>query len=160
MSNENAPLSDELILGMTEFNKTEEEEIELVVTEDSEESEEYVSGPDSVPRMTERECLWFGKYDAEKRNHILGVEYKKLEVQALKLQLRVYELELEIAKRDTFSTISSVQEDKKKLVELASAMEPKYNEFVEELASKHDLDPRKMSFDVDTGLLKDLRDLE
>lgn len=98
---------------------------------------------DHIARMTEVECLKFGKLDAEIRNAMQGMQISAYRKQDFK---REFEAKCR-------------QEDEKiaALNAIVQRLRPEYDSLIDELARKFDIkDKTKMSIDPDTGIVRDI----
>jgi hypothetical protein len=95
-----------------------------------------------VPRLTEVESLRFGKFDAELRNVMQGIQLK--------------EYEIEKAQREYQEKRNSLMNQKTELVLKQQALKPQYVEMVEGLAKKYKMDSTKMTIDPDSGIIREI----
>jgi len=98
---------------------------------------------DRCVHLTEVEALRFGKLDAEMRNALQG--------------LRLADADTELTKREYASKVAGLQEHKQQLVAKLASLRATYEPFVSKLAEKYGMkDPKSMSVDPDTGVIRDL----
>lgn len=94
-------------------------------------------------KMTEVECLRLSALDAEVRNAIQGI------------RIINYELQTEEIKFSQIKQQKTIQ--RKNVEQILDAKKREYEKLLNHIGQKYQLDPRQMSFDTETGLLRDLR---
>jgi hypothetical protein len=95
-----------------------------------------------IPKLTEIESLRFGKFDAELRNVMQGIQLKEYEIEKIN--------------RDFVEKKNATIQQKIALNAQLEEMKPRYTELVEGLAKKYKIDPKNMTIDPDSGVIRDL----
>jgi len=98
---------------------------------------------DKVMKMTDLEAYKFSSLDTEIRNHLQGI--------------RIVDLEKKVADIDHIKSQERRDLQKKQLSELVESKQGEYASFINNLASKYNLDAQKMSLDPDSKIIRDLR---
>jgi len=96
----------------------------------------------TVMQLTEVESLRWGKLDAEIRNLLQGARLEELEIEALN---RLY-----VAQKQTRETM------KQSYLRDVERLKKEYVEFTQRLAEKYHVDPKKMTIDPDTGVIREI----
>lgn len=89
--------------------------------------------------------------DNEQRNHLQGIRIADLEIEQAKRAL-------EQAQRTFQERVMKLQAQKEQLKTEYETQSAEYRELVSEIASKWNLDPKNISIDVNTFIVRDLRE--
>jgi hypothetical protein len=109
-------------------------------------------------------------------NHLSRVELevfkgKELELLSIQKDIRILDLEMEICERKVKEELEKLQRNLEQLrkqhtekkagkVSEFNSKQASYKTFVSDLAKRFSLDPQKMSIDMETGVLHDLRETQ
>jgi hypothetical protein len=138
-----APQSDSPVEASYEFVTDDDaKSVEAMV----EASDQEVSEESLVIRMSPSECLELRALDAEVRNSMQGVRL----------------IDYEIRDAETkFQAIKQTKQQQRALVEnMLNQKKHQYDGLIDAIASRYGLDKKLMTYDVDTGILRDLRPVE
>ena len=106
-------------------------------------------------RATELEAEQWARLDAEIRNAMQGVGIAQRDETIARQQ---FEVELAQLKANHRVMLQRLQGDKERLLAEAGSIQPRYNALTQKIADRFGLDPKQMSIDPETCVVRDLRD--
>lgn len=109
------------------------------------------------PQLEARELVDFLRMDAEARERDYQRQIIKLKTANATMQLRLADLENKIKRLEVQEFIQSQNAEGQKLDEIEKREQPCYTSLVQGIAKRFGFDPRYITIDTATGVVRDLR---
>lgn len=110
--------------------------------------------PSCVMSLSSTETLKLAKLDAERESSLTAI--KNIDLEVSNSEYKINE-QLALLKKQFDDYKIRKAEEKNQLIQQFNSKHASYREFVVEIAKRFDLDPDQMTYNTDTGAIRDLR---